>query len=180
MTKAAMFKSICVLVVICIVISGALAIVNSFTAPVIEKARIERENASRLKLLPGVTGFRKIALDGMPESITSAYSGQDAYGNIQGYVFSAGRKGFDGTIVVMAAFGLDGRIINVATMDVTSETKTLGGLTASPNYTNQYIGKDAALEGVDGISGATITSSAYEACVLDCFTAFELVKEADQ
>jgi len=178
MTKAAMVKSISVLVIICIVISGALAVVNSFTAPVIEEARIARENASRLKLLPGVTGFRRIALDGLPESITSAYSGQDAYSNIEGYVFTAGRKGFDGTIVVMTAFDLDGRIVNVATMDVTSETKTLGGLTASPSYTNQYIGKDASLAGVDGISGATITSDAYEACVLDCFTAFELVKEA--
>lgn len=178
MTKAAMVKSISVLVIICIVISGILAVVNSFTAPVIEEARIARENASRLQLLPGVTGFRRISLEGMPASITSAYSGQDAYSNIEGYVFSAGHKGFDGTISVMVSFGLDGRILNVATMDVTSETKTLGGLTASPSYTSQYIGKDASLEGVDGISGATITSTAYEACVLDCFTAFELVKEA--
>lgn len=180
MTKAAMLKSIAVLVVICIVISGALAVVNSFTAPVIEKARADRETASRMKLLPEASGFRKISLEGLPESITSAYSGQDAHGNVLGYVFTAGHKGFDGTIVVMTAFGLDGRIANVATMDVTSETKTLGGLTASPDYTGQYTGKDASLEGVDGISGATITSTAYEACVRDCFTAFEIVKEAAQ
>ena len=34
--KADVIKSIVVLAVICLVISGALAIVNSFTAPVIE------------------------------------------------------------------------------------------------------------------------------------------------
>lgn len=178
MTKAEMIKSISVLVVICIVISGALAVVNSFTAPVIEKARTARETASRMQLLPQASGFRIISLDGLPESITSAHSGQDAHGNIKGYVFTAGRKGFDGTISVMTAFDLEGRIVNVATMDVTSETKTLGGLTAKPEYTGQYIGKDASLEGVDGVSGATITSKAYEACVLDCFAAYELVKEA--
>lgn len=178
MTKAEMIKSISVLVIICIVISGALAVVNSFTAPVIEKARIARETASRMKLLPEASGFRILSMDGLPESITSAHSGQDAHGNVKGYVFTAGRKGFDGTITVMTAFDLEGRITNVATMDVTSETKTLGGLTASPEYTAQYSGKDASLEGVDGISGATITSAAYEACVRDCFTAFEIVKEA--
>ena len=178
MTKAEMIRSISVLVVICIVISGALAVVNSFTAPVIEKARLARETASRIQLLPEAIGFRVIGMEGMPESITSAYSGQDGYGNIKGYVFTAGRRGFDGTISVMAAFDLEGRITNVATMDVTSETKTLGGLTAKPEYTGQYAGKDASLEGVDGISGATITSEAYKACVQDCFTALEIAKEA--
>ena len=38
-------------------------------------------------------------------------------------------------------------------------------------------GKDAALEGVDAISGATITSNAYERCVQDCFAAYDAVKE---
>ena len=98
MTKGTMIKSIAVLVVICIVISGALAVVNSFTAPVIEKARADRETASRMKLLPEASGFRKISLEGLPESITSAYSGQDAHGNVLGYVFTAGHKGFDGTM----------------------------------------------------------------------------------
>lgn len=180
MTKAAMFKSIAVLTVICIVISGALALVNSFTAPVIEEARAARETASRLKLLPDAIGFRVLNMEGMPESITSAYSGQDAHGNVKGYVFTAEHKGFDGTISVMVAFDLDGRIANVATMDVTSETKTLGGLTAKPEYTGQYAGKGADLQGVDGVSGATITSKAYEACVLDCFTALDIAKEAAQ
>ena len=41
----------------------------------------------------------------------------------------------------------------------------------------RYIGKDAALDGVDAISGATITSTAYEKCVQDAFAAFDLVKE---
>lgn len=181
MTKAAMFKSIAVLTIICIVISGALALVNSFTAPVIENARAARETSSRLVLLPEAIGFRMVSMENMPESITSAYSGQDAHGNIKGYVFTAGRKGFDGTISVMVAFDLEGRITKVATMDVTSETKTLGGLTAKPEYTDQYSGKGPDLEGVDGITGATITSNAYEACVRDCFTALDIaVKEAAQ
>ena len=35
----------------------------------------------------------------------------------------------------------------------------------------------ASLEGGDAISGATITSVAYEKCVLDAFAAYDAVKE---
>ena len=168
-------KSIVVLVAICLVISAALAVVNSFTAPVIEEARVQRENASRKAVLPQAAGFVVLDRDGMPDSITSAYKGIDTAANIVGYVFTAARKGFDGTIVVMAAIGTDGKLVQVATIDVTSETKTLGGQTANESYTSQYAGKDAALEGVDAISGATITSNAYERCVQDCFAAYDAV-----
>ena len=77
----------------------------------------------------------------------------------------------------MTAIAPDGTIVKVSTMDVTSETATLGGLTAKESYTSQSIGEDAALDGVDVISGATITSTAYEKCVQDAFAAFDLVKE---
>jgi len=177
MTKTDMIKSIAILVVICVVISGALAVVNSFTAPIIEDARIARETASRQELLSDAADFEELPLEGLPSSITGAHKGVAADGSVVGYVFTAGNKGFDGTIVVMTAIGTDGSIVKVATMDVTSETKTLGGMTANPEYTDQYTGKDAALEGVSAISGATITSKAYEACVNDSFAAFNAVKE---
>lgn len=169
-------KSIVVLAVICLVISAALAIVNSFTAPVIATAAVERENASRQAVLPEASEFELLE-GGLPESITGAYRGVDAAGNTVGYVFTAQGRGFDGIITVMCAIDPQGIIVNVATIDVTSETKTLGGQTANESYTSQYIGKDAALEGVDAISGATITSTAYAACVQDCFAAFDAVKE---
>ena len=177
MTKTDMMKSIAILVVICIVISGALAVVNSFTAPIIEEARIARETASRQELLSDASDFEELSLEGLPASITGAHKGVAADGSVVGYVFTAGNKGFGGTIVVMTAIGTDGSIVKVATMDVTSETKTLGGLTANPEYTDQYTGKNADLEGVNAISGATITSTAYEACVKDSFAAFNAVKE---
>lgn len=177
MTGKAMAKSIIVLTVICLVISAALAVVNSFTAPIIEAAGIERERLSRQQLLPEAADFEPLSAEGMPESVSGAYMGVDGSGEPVGYVFTAGNKGFDGTIVVMCAIDTEGKIAQVATIDVTSETKTLGGLTAEESYTSMYTGKDAALEGVDVISGATITSVAYETCVLDCFAAYDIVKE---
>ena len=41
--------------------------------------------------------------------------------------------------------------------------------------TNQYIGKDSSLNGVVGISGATMTSNAYKAAIADAFTAFDMI-----
>ena len=71
-----------------------------------------------------------------------------------------------------------GRIRCCKTMDVSSETTTLGGQTASESYTSQYAGQDEALSGVSAISGATITSKAYRGCVETAFAAFKAIKEA--
>lgn len=48
--KADVIKSIVVLAVICLVISGALAVVNSFTSPVIAAAAAERETLSLIHI----------------------------------------------------------------------------------------------------------------------------------
>ena len=179
MSNKVLIKSIVVLVTICLVISAALAIVNSFTAPVIEAASIQRENESRQMLLPDAADFTQLPVEGLPASISGAYAGTDGSGAVIGYVFTGSSQGFNGKITVMAAIDPDGKIVKVNTMDVTSETATLGGQTAKESYTSQYMGKDASLEGVEAISGATITSTGYERCIRDCFAAFDAVKEGE-
>ena len=169
-------KSIAVLAAICLVTAAALAVVNHFTAPVITAAAQAREDASRRLVLPQAATFEALSSDALPETITAAYVGLDDAGEAVGYVFTAKGRGFDGDITVMAAIDPTGVIVQVATIDVTSETKTLGGQTANSSYTDQYTGQDSSLAGVDAISGATITSEAYEGCVRDCSAAFDAVK----
>ena len=146
-------KSIVVLAAICLVTSAALAVVNHFTAPVITAAAQAREDASRRLVLPQAATFEALSSDALPETITAAYVGLDDAGEAVGYVFTAKGRGFDGDITVMAAIDPTGVIVQVATIDVTSETKTLGGQTANASYTDQYTGQDSALAGVDAISG---------------------------
>ena len=160
--KKDIVKSIVVLFVICLVVSAALAVVNSFTAPVSAANATERENEARRAVIPDAAEFKAV----------------DAGGATLGYVFTVEGKGFDGTISVMCAIGTDGKILHVNTLDVSSETKTLGGKTANPEYTDQYTGQDETLAGVNAISGATITSTAYRGCVETAFAAFETIKEA--
>ncbi len=173
------FKSVLVLLVICFVVSAALAVVNSFTAPVTEAAAVERENAARRAVVPDAAAFTEVTAD-LPEGVVSAYAAKDSGGKLLGYVFTAEGKGFDGTIRVMAAIDPEGKILRVSTLDVSSETKTLGGRTASADYTDQYIGQDASLSGVSAISGATVTSTAYRGCIEAAFRAFDAIKEAGQ
>lgn len=176
--KQAIIKAVVVLVVICIVISGALAVVNSFTAPVSAANAAARETAARQELLESAVSFEEAACE-LPENVVSAYTGLDGAGNVAGYVFTTTGKGFGGTISVMCAIAPDGTILRCKTLDVSGETKTLGGQTESESYTGQYAGQDASLSGVSAISGATITSTAYEGCVKTAFEAFEILKEAE-
>ena len=170
-------KSVVVLLVICLVVSAALAVVNSFTAPVSAANATERENEARRAVIPEAVDFKAVDLT-LPDGVVSAYEGVDANGAALGYVFTVEGKGFDGTISVMCAIGTDGKILRVSTLDVSSETKTLGGRTADSEYTDQYTGQDETLAGVNAISGATITSTAYRGCVETAFAAFQTIREA--
>ena len=172
-------KSIVVLVVICLLTSAALAVVNHFTAPVSAANAAAREQQARLDAVPEAASFEPIDL-ALPDGVVGAYTALDASGAPISYLFTVEGKGFGGTIQVLCVIGSDGLIRTCRTMDVSSETTTLGGQTASESYTGQYAGQDTSLSGVSAISGATITSTAYRGCVETAFEAFELVKEAQK
>ena len=169
-------KSIVVLVVICLLTSAALAVVNHFTAPVSKANAEARAEQARLDAVPDAASFQLVETT-LPEEVVSAYLALDEAGS---YLFTVEGKGFGGTIQVMCVIGTDGLIRACRTMDVSSETTTLGGQTANESYTGQYTGQDASLSGVNAISGATITSTAYRGCVETAFEAYELVKEAQK
>ena len=175
--KQGIIKAVVVLVVICIVTSAALAIVNSFTAPVSKANAEARETTARQELVPDAASFEQVTNE-LPDAVLSAYEGKAADGSAAGYVFTVSGKGFGGTIQVMVAISPEGTILRCKTLDVSGETKTLGGQTANESYTSQYEGQDSSLSGVSAISGATITSTAYKGCVQSAFEAFETLKEA--
>lgn len=176
--KRDIIKSIAVLTIICIVISGALAAVNSFTSPVSSANAALREDAARREIIPEAVQFEKVENEAFDRCILSAYAGMDDQGRTVGYVFSVESTGFGGTISVICGISAEGKVLRTQALDVSGETKTLGGKVANASYADQYIGADASLNGVDAISGATITCSAYKACVQAAFAAFELIGEA--
>ena len=172
-------KSIVVLVVICLLTSAALAVVNHFTAPVSKANAEARAEQARLDAVPDAASFAPVEAV-LPEEVVSAYTALDASGSPMSYLFTVEGKGFGGTIQVLCVIGTDGLIRTCRTMDVSSETTTLGGQTASERYTGQYTGQDASLSGVSAISHATITSNAYRGCVETAFEAYAIVKGAQK
>ncbi len=165
-------QPIAVLVIICLVITALLAVTNHFTAPVIETGAAERAEAARREIIPDAGSFEELSTEGMPESIKGVYRAD----NGSGVIFMMTVTGYGGDMDLICGIDNDGRIISVKTLDH-SETKGMGSKTTEEPFRSQFVGKDSSLEGVDGVSGATISSRAYLGAVRDAFTAWELVKE---
>ncbi len=147
-----------VLAALCLVISAALAATYDVTAPIIEVAKIEAAKEARQEVLKEASNLVEVT-ETTIEGIVDIYK-EDGVG----YVITAQAKGYNGPVNVMVGIKTDGTIEDVRLME-NSESQGIGTKTGEPDYTNQYKGKDASLEGVDTISGATVTSAAFETAV---------------
>ena len=167
-------KPILVLTIICLVISAALAFTNEKTAPIIAEAERAAAEAARQEVLPEADAFTLLELDGLPSTVTEVYKAE----NGAGFVLMLTAKGYGGDMKLICGIDTDGKITACNTLSQ-SETKGLGTKTTLPEFREQFIGKDAALDDVETISGATISSKAYVNAIKDAFTAYEIAKEAE-
>jgi electron transport complex protein RnfG len=158
-----------VLAVICSFISGALAASNAKTLPVIERAAEERAIAVRKEILPSAEEFVPLIADGLPSRVREVYGTT----NNMGYIFMLNTTGYGGEITIACGIDPEGKIIRSA---VLSHTETKGISDPVFAMEGEYAGKDKNLEGIDAISGATISSNAYKNAILDAFTAFEIIQ----
>lgn len=153
-----------VLLVICILVSAALAGTNLLTRDRIAQAQAKKAEESRMVVLPGAESF---------EELDGHYVGKDGGGNAVGYVFETEGKGYGGTVKVMTGIGTDGSITGVVILSH-SETPGLGANAEKESFREQY--KQPVANNVGGIkvvkfqapkdgeiqamTGATITSAA--------------------
>lgn len=158
-----------VLTAICLFISGALALVNNVTLPVITEAGLARAEAARIEVLPEADGFEEITVEGKPEAVTQIFEAT----NGAGYVVMLSVKGYGGNIEIICGIDANGCITQTKTLSH-GETAGLGAKIDTDDYKNQYIGKDASLEGVDAISGATVSSNAYKTAINYAFVAYQM------
>ncbi len=151
------FKPIVVLCVICIVITGALAVTNSVTAPIIEAATIAAQEAARKELIPEATSFEKI--EGIAvENVSDVYVAD----NGEAVITCAG-KGYGGNITVMVAYTTEG-IIKQIKITEQAETAGLGTkIQTEASFAESFKdlpAEDFALSDIAAITGATISSRA--------------------
>ena len=163
---------IIVLVLICAIMSGLLALTNSITEPIIAEAERQANEAARLEVLPDGDEFLQVEIAGLPDSITGVFQAK----NGAGYTFSITTTGYGGKNTLKMAVGIDadGKITGTKVLSH-KETAGLGSKITTDAFKDQFVGKDASLEGVDNISGATFSSNYFRAAIADAYTAYGLV-----
>jgi len=164
---------ILVLSLICLVISGALAMMDSVTSPMIGAAAAERTELAMASIIPEATGFERLDNEGFPRVIKEVYRTE----NNVGYIFIVAVNGFSGDIRIICGVDPGGSIISTSTLQHT-ETKGIGTILDEPAFLGQFDGKDSRLEGVSTVTGATISTKAFIGAINEVFAAFETVREA--
>ncbi len=162
--------------IICIIVSGLLAYVNSITAPVISANDQKTFEASMSEVLPNGGSFTEEKLSFTPDEsgveLSSIYKAENG-----GYVATAVcHEGYGGDITVMVGIKDDMTVNKIKIMSL-SETAGLGAKSDTPEFMNQYNGLkngisvvknnggSAADNTISAISGATITSKAVTKAV---------------
>lgn len=171
-------KPIVVLSVIALVASFLLALVNGFTAPVIEANEKATTLAAYVEVMPTVSSAAEL------EEVTG-YTTAGVEGVVRApdgsIAVKAGESGFDGGVLtVIMGFDADGVVTGVY-VDAITQTSGIGSHVADDAMKNQFVGLDASANvvmgenGLDGYSGATISSNALFAAVNDCINAYNEV-----
>ena len=153
-------KPIIVLTLICVISSALLGATYTITKDTIDAATKAATDAG---------SFEEITVDGVEGVLLAAKE----TGGL-GYAFQVQDKGFGGAYVVMVGIGDDGKITGTQLLD-NSETPGLGSKTGEASFTGQFIGKDSALEGVETVTGATISSNAFIRCIGTAYQAYGAV-----
>lgn len=145
------------------VISGLsglmLSYVNDLTAPIIEEQQIAAVQESLSVLYNEGETFEQVDTD-IPEdsAIMSVYSASKD-GAITGYVYQCSVQGYAGEVTFMVGINLDGTYQGFVAIDYSSETSGFGSRIGDTEFSSQF-NHTSIDEGLDTLSGATITSSA--------------------
>ena len=181
MTPKAILVPALALLIICLVATTLLAGTNLITKDKIAQNAVEKENASRMVVLPEASDFSEVTT--LDSGITYC-AGLDAEGNTIGYVFTSGAKGYGGTVGVMVGLDTEGVITGIEILSH-AETPGLGANATGEAFKSRFNGKSGELtvdknsndgQNIQAITAATITSKAVVSAVNAALAEFEAIK----
>jgi electron transport complex protein RnfG len=182
---------IVVLLFICLIVSGALAIVNSITEPIIIEAARERALEQKISIMGEGIEFGDSEIEvfrsepGFPRTISDIYRAT----NDAGFIFAISIRGYGReNMRLLCGIDMNGRIIEPKTDNDTiaivlshTETVSFYNMVFNESHLGKFWGQDSAgIEGIDAITGATITSNALKYAMRDALVAFEMVTARDR
>ena len=158
------FLPIIVLVSVCVVIGSLMAAVNLITAPRIEEAQKQKVQEALSAVVENNSGFESIELSELPESVVGVY--KDKGSERLAVILSI--KGYDSSKPMSVAVGFDeeGKILKCSVISCLGETKGIGSKVSDADFLEQFEGK-SDVDDIDGISRATISSSAFKSGIAD-------------
>ena len=167
-------KPVVVLSVIALVVSFLLALVNSFTAPIIEENQKAATLAAYVDVMPTVSDAKTLeeVTDYTTENVTGVVKAEDG-----SMAIKAGESGFDGGVLtVIMGFDTEGKVTGIW-VDASTQTSGIGSNVAKADYLAQFNGMDGTQNIVmnqdfDAYSGATISSTALFAAINDCISCY--------
>jgi len=163
-----------VLTLICVAVAAALAFMETATRPVITDAAAEREAVMMREIIPDAESFEAIDLSGLssvPQTIRQVFRTS----NDVGYILIAEVRGFSGVITIICAIDSNGQIMRTTPISHT-ETQGIGTIIETSGFLAPFEGNDSSLDGIDTVTGATITTRAYINAINDIFEAFEEIR----
>ncbi|MBQ8688869.1 MAG: FMN-binding protein [Clostridia bacterium] len=151
-----------VLVVICVIVAGILAVVNLITAPIIEKAEEQKVYDSFRVVLDGDFESAEVHA-GAPKTVTALYKVTED-GSLKGHVVTLKTKGYAGDISITVGIDAEGKVTKAI---VTNESES-HGKSGMKNYTDRFTGANAdMIASVETFTGATVSSSAIKGAIID-------------
>ena len=156
-------KSVLVLVCICAAVALLMALTNFITAPIIKRNEDKNANAALLEVFPNGGSFEKVDISSytLPATVTEVYRAE-----VGGYVVKLTTTGYAPGMVLMCGVSADGKIVGTKLIS-SGETPSIGGA-AVGGFAEAVLGKDLdSIDGVDTVSGATKTTTAYRSAVKD-------------
>lgn len=142
------------LAIISSVAGGALAFVNSITAPIIAEKSIAAERANLEIIFPNTASFQ-------PLEVTNDDTGliQAAYTAVgSGIAYRVSVMGYSNPIVFLVGISTDGEIIGFKVLEL-SDTVGIGTRVDSSEFDNAVLGKSTT-DPIAPLSGATVSSAA--------------------
>lgn len=166
-----------ILLIFCAISAGLLALVNSFTAPIISRAELADTFTSYEAIFGDEANNFEILDDSELSAIQESYPQVENIfvamkdDEIVGYGINISVNGFGGSMTNAMGISLDGNVVAGFRNISNSETKGFGTLIEEEPYYSSYVGKTtdqglqmstepSAENEVLQLSGATITSKA--------------------
>ena len=157
---------------ICLIMTGALALVNNVTHPIIEEAAYIRAAEAMRNIIPQADEFVKIESDTLPAAVAAAYRAV----NGEGYIFIIRTRGFGGEMLIMNGICQNGNFVGSS---VLAHNETISFANRVFALRDQYEAYGQSLLDADGITGATRTFRAYQYAVRYALEAFDALRESE-